>query len=100
MPWRLIGCILLGVVFLGFIGFNLENRCDISFGFYTFSQVPVFLTAFSAFVLGLLLALPLAITIRRRSSRKDEGPKEISKGKKKTESDYLAPGGYGSHGID
>jgi uncharacterized integral membrane protein len=96
MPWRLIGFILLALVFLAFIGLNLENRCDISFGFYTFSQVPVFLTAFSTLVLGMLLSLPLVISFRSKS-RRDEGkqadfgarrlPPE-AKGKRKTE-----PGG-------
>jgi uncharacterized integral membrane protein len=70
MPWRLIGFVLLGAVFLCFIGFNLDNRCDISVGFFTFSQVPVYLTAFSAFVLGLFLALPLVVSSRFRSRRK------------------------------
>ncbi|MDR1971948.1 MAG: hypothetical protein LBQ46_08490 [Treponema sp.] len=73
MPWRLVIFILIGVVCLAFTGLNLENRCDISFGFgITFSQVPVFLTAFSAFVLGMLLALPLAVSFRskRRLGRK------------------------------
>jgi uncharacterized integral membrane protein len=76
MPWRLLGFILLAAVFLAFIGFNLENRCDVSFGFYTFSQVPVFLTAFFTLVLGMALALPLAISFRsklRRAKREEAG---------------------------
>ncbi|MDR2375339.1 MAG: hypothetical protein LBD96_02755 [Treponema sp.] len=76
MPWRLIGVVLLGAVFLFFIGFNLENRCDISLGFFTFSQVPVFLTALSAFMLGLFLALPLVVSFRfgNRRKKKTETP--------------------------
>ncbi|MDR2136111.1 MAG: hypothetical protein LBO76_05800 [Treponema sp.] len=69
MPWRLLGFVLIGAVFLCFIGFNLENRCDISLGFFTFRQVPVFLTAFAAFVLGMFLALPLVIPFRNRARR-------------------------------
>jgi hypothetical protein len=70
MPWRLIGFVLFGAVFLCFIGFNLENRCDVSIGFYEFSQVPVFLTALCSFVLGLFLALPLVIPVFFRNHRK------------------------------
>jgi hypothetical protein len=96
-------------VFLTFIGFNLENRCDISFVFYTFSQVPVYLTAFSAFVLGLLLALPLVVSFRSRRSPAEKGdePKPSARsvsfrgrGKKKTGPDHVTPGGNGSDGID
>jgi uncharacterized integral membrane protein len=98
MPWRLIGFILIALAFLAFIGFNLENRCDISFGFYTFSQVPVFFTAFFTFVLGMLLALPLVISFRSKSRRGEgkQAPRRSlpeAKGKRKTE-----PGGF--DGID
>jgi uncharacterized integral membrane protein len=80
MPWRLIGIVLLGAVFLCFIGFNLENRCDISLGFFTFSQVPVFLTALSAFILGLFLSLPLLVSFRLGNRRRKTGnqPEKIS----------------------
>jgi uncharacterized integral membrane protein len=102
MPWRLLGFILLAAVFLAFIGFNLENRCDVSFGFYTFSQVPVFLTAFFTLVLGMILALPLVISFRSRARRAgredpDTGVQDPStrnkKGKRKPETG-------GSDGID
>jgi hypothetical protein len=63
---RLIGFILIFVVFLTFIVLNLDNRCDISFGFKTIPQVPVFITAFSSFVFGLLFIVPFAITLGKR----------------------------------
>jgi uncharacterized integral membrane protein len=107
MPWRLIGFVLAGAVFLCFIGFNLENRCDISLGFVTFSQVPVFLTALSAFVLGLFLALPLvAFRSRNHREKKAEAPGDLSgaSGKKRgkaaesgVSADSSPPGG--DHGI-
>jgi uncharacterized integral membrane protein len=80
MLWRLIGFIVLFVFFRVFICFNLENRCDISFWFSkpTFHQVPVYLTAFSSFVLGMLWAV--AYIIFSRFKRKS-GPD--AKGKKK-----------------
>jgi uncharacterized integral membrane protein len=104
MPWRLIGFIVLFVVFLVFIGFNLENRCDISFGFYKLSQVPVYLTAFSTFVLGMLWAVPYIVSLRfkRKSGRnaakdkKKQGPQKAQA----TEAEELLPGSGGPYGID
>jgi len=58
MPWRLIVFILVFSVFLAFVTFNLDNRCDISFGFTVIPGVPVFLTVFISFIFGLLCALP------------------------------------------
>jgi uncharacterized integral membrane protein len=76
MPWRLIGFVVLFAIFLAFIGLNLENRCDISFGFTILPQVPVYLTAFSAFVLGILWAIPFVISFRRKKAKRDS-PKDL-----------------------
>jgi len=76
MPWRLIIFIVIFAVFLVFISFNLENKCDISFGLFKLEQVPVFITIFSSFVLGLLCALPLVIHIKKK--RKERRPNETS----------------------
>jgi uncharacterized integral membrane protein len=93
MPWRLIGFVLLGAVFLCFIGVNLENRCDISFGFYTFSQVPVFLTTLSAFVLGLFMALVISFRSgsRRKNKTKLSARQNSEKGREKIAKE-TAPG--------
>jgi len=68
MPWRLILFILIFGILLTFIMLNLGeyNRCDISFGFKTVPQVPVFLTIFISFFLGLLCALPLSLLKKKR----------------------------------
>jgi hypothetical protein len=83
MILKFIGFVALCAVFLVFIGFNLENRCDISFGFTSLSGVPVFFTAFTSFVLGLLASVPIAISIRLRKNRKrdaeDRAPKRTGK---------------------
>ena len=42
-----------------FIGFNLDNRCDISLVFVTFPAVPVVITILVTYILGLLSALVL-----------------------------------------
>jgi uncharacterized integral membrane protein len=105
MPWRLIGFVFLGALFLCFIGFNLENRCDISFGFYTFSQVPVFLSVFSAFILGLFLALLVSLRPGSRRKRKtepsagQESGKKRGKASKTPASDSLPPSPGDGYGI-
>jgi uncharacterized integral membrane protein len=70
MPWRLIGLAIIFVVFLTFIGFNLDNRCDVSFVFWEAQDIPVFLPIFTAFVLGLLCSIPFAVSIGRKRSKK------------------------------
>ena len=70
MPWRLIGIVIILGFFLLFIGLNLENRCDISFGFTVLKDTPVYLTAFGAFVFGLLCAIPFAVFRRRKKEDK------------------------------
>jgi uncharacterized integral membrane protein len=70
MPWRLIRLALVFVVFLIFIGSNLNNRCAISFAFWTKEDIFVFLPILIAFVLGLLCSIPFAVSISRKRSAK------------------------------
>jgi hypothetical protein len=92
---RLIGFILVFVVFLAFIVLNLNNKCDISFGFQKVSDVPVFITAFASFVLGMLVTAPFVILGRRkRSGPPDEGkPPKPGKGRKAAPPGPAADGG-------
>jgi len=69
MPWRLIIFIIIFGIFLVFITFNLENKCDISFGIVSIKEVPVFVTVFSSFAMGLLCALPLVMHIKKKDTR-------------------------------
>jgi len=66
MPWRLIIFIIIFALFLVFITFNLDNKCDISFGFTVIEGVPVFITVFSSFLIGFLCALPLIVMIIKK----------------------------------
>ncbi len=63
MPLKLIGTIILLVIVTIFCGFNLDevNRCDISVVFYTFRDVPVFLTVLVSFLAGMLVMSPFAL---------------------------------------
>ena len=77
MPWRLIVIIVIFAVFLCFIGFNLTNTCDISLGFKTFQNVPVYLTIFGSFILGMVGSLPFIIFGSLKKSPKKEKQPEI-----------------------
>jgi len=79
MPWRLILAIVVFAVLLVFITLNLDNKCDVSFGFASLPEVPVFLTVLVPFAAGLFCAFPLAISMRRpRADRpvREKDPKE------------------------
>lgn len=58
MPWKLILFILSVTLVTIFIGFNLENACNVSFGFYTFQNVPIFMSILLAFAVGVFIMLP------------------------------------------
>ena len=66
MPWKLILFIVIFAIFLAFVTLNLDNRCNVNFGFAKFDNVPIFLTVFITFSLGLLCGMPLALHLRRK----------------------------------
>ena len=70
MPWRLIIFIVIFAVFLVFITFNLDNRCDINFGFTSAAGIPVFLTIFGSFSFGVLCTLPMVFYSKRKHKEK------------------------------
>ena len=89
MPWRLIQIIITFAIFILLVAFNLGNKCNVSIGFYTFKDVPVFLTAFSAFVLGMLCSLPFVIKgkIKRKTGNTEDrinNPPKKTRNKRKT----------------
>jgi len=66
---RLIIFIVIFALFLGFIVLNLENRCDISLGFMTLNEIPVFLSALSSFIAGMLITIPLVLLARKKKQK-------------------------------
>jgi uncharacterized membrane protein YciS (DUF1049 family) len=103
MPWRLIFFIVILAIFLAFIAFNLENKCDISFGFTKIEDVHVFLTIFVSFALGLLCTLPFvvrALMLRKDFENKAKKAEKVEKkaAKKPANDDIIRPGG--PYGID
>jgi uncharacterized integral membrane protein len=72
MPGRLIVVIVIFAIYLTFITFNLDNRCNISFGFVKFENVPVFLTVFASFVFGIFCTLPFLLrALTKRKERRE-----------------------------
>lgn len=74
MPWKLILFILSVTLVTIFIGFNLENACNVSFGFYTFQNVPIFMSILLAFAVGVFIMLPF--TFGHRKKDKTPSPKK------------------------
>ncbi|MBQ9280634.1 MAG: DUF1049 domain-containing protein [Treponema sp.] len=70
MPIRLIGSIILLVLVTIFAGVNLDNKCDITFIFYTFEQVPVFMTVIVSFAIGAILMLPFTLGRKKKKTQK------------------------------
>ena len=85
MPWRLILFIVIFAVFLVFITINLDNRCNINIGFAQFEGVPIFLTVFISFFLGLICATPLFLHLSKK--KKSAFPQKV-----KIQADEPPPG--------
>jgi uncharacterized integral membrane protein len=103
MPWRLIGFIIIFGIFLVFIVFNLGNKCDISFGFRTFPDVPVYLTVFSAFIVGMFSAMPFIISFRAKKKKQHtekEEPEPKAKKKRGTKGGETSAGPEGGSFSD
>lgn len=66
---RLILSIIFAVLIVLFIGFNLQNVCNISIVFHTFENVHVFMPVLIAFVAGILFMLPFVIVAKGGSKR-------------------------------
>jgi uncharacterized integral membrane protein len=73
---KLITFIIIFALFLAFIVLNLGQSSDISFGFRTFENVPVFLSILASFALGMLFSIPLAFSISWKKRKKKPEIKE------------------------
>ncbi len=80
----LITTIVVAVVIAFFTGFNLDNRCNVNLLFYTFQNVPVFVTILISFVAGIVVALPFSFSRGKRVAAK-----KIEKIKTKAERDII-----------
>lgn len=71
MPWKLVGFIVCLVLGTCFAGFNLGNSCNISFGFHTFENIPIFLSLIIAFACGVVVTLPFTV-IKKKSAKEKQ----------------------------
>jgi len=77
VPWKLILFLVLLTIFVVFAGLNINNVADISVGFATVKDVPIFLSVFIAFLAGAFFMLPFAFRKKRKLKKKafsDEMP--------------------------
>jgi uncharacterized integral membrane protein len=92
MPWKLLLFILMMVLFVVFTGFNLENKATINFGFAAIEDVPVFISLFFAFLLGILFSLPVFLFQRSKLIKKykaaDQDNQDIQNKQKSTGNEY------------
>lgn len=72
MPAKLLYFISVILILALFMGFNLHNRCDISFIFYVFKDVPIFLSLLFSFLLGNIAVLPFLISNRQRMKKAEK----------------------------
>ncbi len=72
MPLKLIGIIIIVVVYAFFAGFNLENSCNINILFKTFENVPIFLSLTISFVIGILVTLPFTFGKKKKSGKQKQ----------------------------
>jgi uncharacterized integral membrane protein len=72
MEWKIIFFVIILGLALAFVGLNLNNKSDISIGFYVWREVPVFFTAFFSFALGVLSMIPFLFKRRFQSKKKRE----------------------------
>lgn len=81
MPWKLVLFIVCLVLVTVFMGFNIENRCNISFGFTELTGVPVFVTIMASFLLGVVLVLPFTFIRKKNKKTVHDADKSVT-GKK------------------
>lgn len=80
---KLLGTILSLVVLAFFIGFNLDNKCNVNVLFYTFQNVPVFITIIISFVVGVLFTMPFAFSYKSEKKKQAKVKEVASKETKK-----------------
>ncbi|MGL4985529.1 MAG: hypothetical protein ACRC5H_00120 [Treponemataceae bacterium] len=76
MRAKLIFFIIIMIIVTLFIGFNLDNKTDISIVFYEFKNLPVIVLMLGSFCCGILFSLPFLITEKHKKlpkEKKDRG---------------------------
>ncbi len=90
MPWKLILFLICLVATTFFIGFNLENSCNIHVGFKTYENVPVYLTVLISFVFGAVIAFLFSLGMKFPKNQKAvQNVKPVKKQTKKSSAEKL-----------
>ena len=76
VPWKMIFFLVILAFVVFFAGFNITNVSDISFGFYTIKDVPIFISLFIAFAAGVVVMLPFCLTKKRKKPKIPSGNAE------------------------
>lgn len=71
MSGKLIFFVVWLVLLLLFAGFNMKNISDISFGFYQFKDVPIFISLLFAFILGIIFSVPFLSSSKKKNKNID-----------------------------
>jgi uncharacterized integral membrane protein len=90
MPWKLLFFIVVLALVVTFVGLNVGNTSDISFGFHSFSEVPIFISLFAAFLLGVLVTLPATLWSSKRGRKTPKVKEKKGKGRKKPRAELPA----------
>jgi uncharacterized integral membrane protein len=72
VPWKMIFFLVVLAFVVFFAGFNITNVSDISFGFYTIVDVPIFISLFIAFIVGAVVMLPFVTKSGRAKKPKEQ----------------------------
>ena len=70
MPWKLIAFLTILILVTFFVGFNLDNRCDVSLVFNTFRNVPIFVSLLIAYACGAITLIPFFIGAFSKAGKK------------------------------
>jgi len=70
MPLKLISFLVVLLAITFFIGFNLDNRCDVSFVFYKYTDVPIFVSLLFAYAAGAITLIPFFFGFRNKKTDK------------------------------
>ncbi len=77
MSFKMLSFLLSLIALTFFIGFNLDNRCDVSLIFYTFKDVPVCVSLLFAFVSGAVVFLSAGFFSGSRDKRQTKAEKNV-----------------------
>jgi len=84
MIWKFLLFLVGMVLLIAFAWVNYDNVADISFGFYNFREIPVFISVFVSFVVGALFAIPFAFF-----GKKKKPTSEMKVSKKPSDANYF-----------